>query len=393
MLQQVPTVCLIDDDDDYSEMFRQYLHSRNMALMVVQELTPEVIPTVLQMSVLILDLFLPQLDGVEVLRFLASERYQGALILISGHDATVLHSTSELAKVKGLRVIGSYSKPVQLTELVGVLELHFQLQPTQASRQQQWQPSLSDLQQALALRQFSLYYQPKYLLQSGSICGFEALARWIHPQLGVVSPAQFIPQIEACGLMPEFSEQVIADGISQLGRWNKQGLYTELAVNISAGTLQDIDQPTHLLCLCEQHGVLPRQLTFEITETSVMNEAETALDILIRLRMKGFGLSIDDFGTGYSSLSQLHRIPFTELKIDRRFVQSLHEAESKAIVESCIMLAKRLGLVVVAEGVEVAGNATQLDQLGCDKGQGYLWSKPVPAADATAMLVNFATSL
>lgn len=390
MLQRLPTVCLIDDDSEYGEMFRQFLQNRNVSLMVVQELSPEVEPVILNMAVLILDLFLPRQDGVEVLRFLANQKYKGAIVLISGHDATVLHSACELAKVKGLNVIGAFSKPVQLSGLVTLLEQNFQLDPPSQRPQTQWVPSADELRHALHRQEFCLFYQPKYWLHSGQICGFEALARWQHPVRGLVPPVMFLPAIEQNGLMPEFSEMVIHEGIVQLARWNQQGLRTELAVNVSAGTLEDINQPAHLLCVCQQHAVDPAQLTYEITETSVMNEAETAFDILIRLRMKGFGLSIDDFGTGYSSLSQLHRIPFTELKIDRQFVQTINDAESRAIVESCIMLAKRLGLTVVAEGVEIAAHLEQLQQLGCDKGQGYFWAKPAPVADATHLLRQLA---
>jgi EAL domain-containing protein (putative c-di-GMP-specific phosphodiesterase class I) len=390
MLQRLPTVCLIDDDTEYGEMFRQFLQSRNISLIVLHNLSPEVEPVILNMNVLILDLFLPGLDGVEVLRFLANQGYQGAIVLISGQDATVLHSACELAKVKGLRVIGAFTKPVQLSGLVNLLEENLRLEPPMQRPQMLWAPTADELRHALHLQEFCLFYQPKYWLHSGQICGFEALARWLHPVRGLLPPVTFLSAIEQHGLMSEFSEMVIHEGIRQLGRWNQLGLRTDLAVNVSAGTLEDIDQPAHLLSLCQQHAVDPAQLTFEITETSVMNEAETALDILIRLRMKGFGLSIDDFGTGYSSLSQLHRIPFTELKIDRHFVQTLQDAESRAIVESCIMLAKRLGLTLVAEGVEIATQLEQLMQLGCDKGQGYFWAKPAPVADATHLLRQFA---
>lgn len=392
MLQRLPTVCLIDDDCEYGEMCRHFLQNHNISLMVVQELSADLEATILNMSVIILDLYLSHLDGVEVLRFLANARYQGAIVLISGHDSTILHSTAELAKVKGLRIVGTFSKPVQLMDLSKLLAQNVHLDPPTHHRQPDWQPTTTELRQALINQEFCLFYQPKYWLDSGQLCGFEALARWQHPMRGLLPPAFFLPAIEQHLLMPEFSEMVIGEGIRQLERWNRQGLRTELAVNISAGTLEDVNQPAHLLTLCREHAVEPAQLTFEITETSVMNEAETALDILIRLRMKGFGLSIDDFGTGYSSLSQLHRIPFTELKIDRRFVQSLGDTESRAIVESCITLAKRLGLTVVAEGVEIAAHAAELNQMGCDKGQGYFWARPAPVQGATVLLQQSATS-
>jgi EAL domain-containing protein (putative c-di-GMP-specific phosphodiesterase class I)/CheY-like chemotaxis protein len=389
MNQGLPTVCLIDDDVEYSEIFRQFLQMRGLPLLVVNDVNASTIPNILSMSMLILDLFLPQQDGIEVIRLLAAQQYKGSLVLISGHDHTVLHAAHELAKIKGLQVIATFGKPLKMAVVADVIVANLAQQPADIDSQPAaWQPDLSDLTEAFSRREFFLFYQPKYGLPAEQLCGFEALVRWQHPELGWIRPAWFLPQIASYGLMAELSEMVIAAGICQLGEWRAQGLYTSLAINISASTLYDLSQPSNVLQLCHDHGVLPEQLTFEITETEVMEEAETALDILIRLRMKGFGLSIDDFGTGYSSLARLHRIPFTELKIDRQFVSKVLEPESLAIVESCILLAKRLGLVVVAEGVEERLIADKMTLLGCDQGQGYLWARPVPAQQATDLLMQ-----
>jgi EAL domain-containing protein (putative c-di-GMP-specific phosphodiesterase class I)/FixJ family two-component response regulator len=389
MNQGLPRVCLIDDDVEYSEIFRQFLHLHDLPLLVMNEVNTETIQSLLSMSVLVLDLFLPQHDGIDVIRLLAEQKFKGALVLISGHDHTVLHAAQELAKIKGLQVIATFGKPLKMAIVADVIHTNLAQQPIEKSyHPPEWQPDLATLKRALSRGEFFLFYQPKYGLPKEQLCGFEALVRWQHPELGWIRPAWFLPQIASFGLMAELSDFVISAGIQQLGLWRAQGLNTSLAINISASTLYDLSQPDTLLQLCHAHHVLPEQLTFEITETEVMDEAVTALDILIRLRMKGFGLSIDDFGTGYSSLARLHRIPFTELKIDRQFVSKVEETESLAIVESCIMLAKRLGLIVVAEGVEEQHIAEKMALLGCDQGQGYWWSRPVSAQQATDLLLQ-----
>ena len=185
------------------------------------------------------------------------------------------------------------------------------------------------------------------------------------------------------------TEQVIALALPQLAKWAEHGMFPEVAVNISADNLRELEFATHLLNQLQHYRIDPSQLILELTETSVMNEAVTSLDILIRLRMRGVRLSIDDFGTGYSSLSQLHRIPFSELKIDQKFVdRCVYEPESQAIVETCIMLGHKLGMQVTAEGVERAEIRAMLVKLGCDKGQGYFWSKPIAGDVATEQLLR-----
>lgn len=389
-----PRVCLIDDDVEYSEIFRQFLQLEGVPLQVVNEVNPATIPSLLPMSMLVLDLFLPQQDGIDMIRLLAEQKFKGSLVLISGHDHTVLHAAQELAKIKGLKVVATFGKPLKMAIVADFIKARLAHEPQEdLSHLPTWQPDQDMLKQAFANHEFFLFYQPKYGLPQQQLCGFEALVRWQHPELGWIRPAWFLPQIAAFGMMAELTDFVIAAGIRQLGLWLQQGLSTSLAINISASTLYDLSQPAMLLQLCRDHQVLPEQLTFEITETEVMEEAENALDILIRLRMKGFGLSIDDFGTGYSSLARLHRIPFTELKIDRQFVSKVDETESLAIIESCIMLAKRLGLIVVAEGVEEQHIAEKMAMLGCDQGQGYWWSKPVSVQQATELLVQFGSKV
>ena len=192
-------------------------------------------------------------------------------------------------------------------------------------------------------------------------------------------------------MIDDVTDWVLAQVIAQLALWKKQQLTTRVAVNLSLINLQNINFPAKLLHEMKSHQLQPQQLVLELTESALMNEVVTALDILIRLRMNGIELSIDDFGTGYSSLAQLQRIPFTELKIDRRFVANfLHEPESRAIVEACINLAHNMHIKTVAEGVETIETLQALQVLGCDYAQGYYFHPPLTVAQATELLKQVA---
>ena len=342
-------------------------------------------------AVVILDLFMPDIDGVDVLRILAARKFKGAVILTSGQDQSVLRTAFELAKAQHLTILHSFTKPIPLLELANLIAqtLADSFQAQQQSQDKNWTPSVSQLRDAIREQQLVLHYQPKIDVATGKTSGFEALVRWQHPEYGLVPPFRFIRLAEQFGLMGELTSSVLVMAMQQLASWNQQGLPTRIAVNISAENLTDLDFPQKLLQLLQQYKIEPSQLLLEITETAVMNEVVLSLDILIRLRMNGIGLSIDDFGTGYSSLAQLHRIPFSELKIDRRFVHAMGtEAESLAIVETCVFLGHRLGMKVVAEGVETASILRKLQEINCDQAQGFYWSKAMAEPQATAWLLK-----
>lgn len=385
----IQPVVIIDDDAAYLELLQCALAAHQVEVTCFQEISAPQVAELLPAKLLVLDLYMPSMDGIEVIRQLARHRFTGAIILLSGQDQAVLTSAQELAHAHGLRVIHTFCKPVSLRELSQAVLESLMQQPKNAVPTTYFYPTIADLDQALARQQLLLYYQPKIDLSTQKACGFEALVRWLHPVHGLVSPAAFIPLAEKAGRMGLLTEQIIDLALPQMAMWAQQQLYPEVAINISADNLREFEFASRLLNQLQHYRLDPSQLILELTETSVMNEAVTSLDILIRLRMRGVRLSIDDFGTGYSSLSQLHRIPFSELKIDQKFVdRCVHETESQAIVETCIMLGHKLGMLVTAEGVERPEIAEKLRMLGCDKGQGYFWSKPVPAATATEFLLN-----
>jgi len=227
-----------------------------------------------------------------------------------------------------------------------------------------------------------LHYQPKVDLKSGEIVGAEALVRWNSPDLGLVSPSEFIPLAEQTSLIRPLTTWVLGEAFRQLGEWHGRKMEISLAVNLSARSLSDDKLLGQLAELLETSRVAPECVTMEVTESGVMANPERAARILERLRGLGFGLSIDDFGTGYSSLNYVRTLPACELKLDRSFVRDIDTNTSNAaIVRAVVDLAHGLGLKVVAEGVETRADADAVRALGCDLLQGYYVSRPLPAVE------------
>ena len=248
----------------------------------------------------------------------------------------------------------------------------------------------TDLRFAIERNEFELYYQPIIGLETASLVGFGALVRWNHPQRGLVPPNEFIPISENTGLIIPMTLQILHSACSQVVKWQEKsgsGRPLSVAVNLSGkhfGHPALVEQITTVLA---ETGIDPSSLKLEITESAVMENAETAILMLKQIKETGVQISIDDFGTGYSSLSYLHRFPIDLLKIDRSFVSAMEEnTENGEIVRTVIALAKALNLKVVAEGIESIHQFHQLKILGCEFGQGYLFSKPLPVADIERLL-------
>lgn len=239
---------------------------------------------------------------------------------------------------------------------------------------------IRDLRRAAIEGELFLCYQPKLDLHHGHVTQAEALLRWQHPSLGLVSPTEFIPLAERTGSIGSLTLWVIEEAIRQIAEWTPRGLHIQLSVNISVDDLVDDDLAVRVTALLMQYGVAAEQLIFEITESAIMRNPQQSLNVLEQLRGCGISLSVDDFGTGYSSLAQLQRLPVQELKIDQSFVRNLDSASGDGvIVRSTIEMSHNLGLKVVAEGVEFEPSLKLLKQWKCDTAQGYLISRPLSA--------------
>jgi diguanylate cyclase (GGDEF)-like protein len=245
---------------------------------------------------------------------------------------------------------------------------------------------LGELRRAVEQNEFRLFFQPKMELATGRVAGAEVLLRWQHPSRGLLGPAEFIPFAEQTGFIRRLTRWTLDRAIAQGAEWHKGGRPLPLAVNISAEDI-DVRLDSRLAGLLTKHSLPPSLLTLELTESSFIDDADRALRVLTAVSALGVSLSIDDFGTGYSSLSLLGRMPVQEMKIDRSFVQGLESnPDTAAMVRSTISMGHSLGLKVVAEGIEVAAAASRLHDFGCDIGQGYLYARPIPAAELDAWM-------
>jgi EAL domain-containing protein (putative c-di-GMP-specific phosphodiesterase class I) len=325
-------------------------------------------------TLIVLDINLRDSDGIEVMRYLEATDFGGDLILVSGFDRHVLRTAEKLARERNLRLVNVLAKPFDIGALERVL----------AAAKKAPVVSEADLFTAINKGHIVPYLQPKIDCAHGDgwrVDSFEVLARWQHPQFGLLAPAQFIPLAEKCNLIEPLTWALVRETLRQCADLLETHPHLSLAFNIAPRMLHDLSMPDRLADAAGEHGIDGRQLLFEITETGAMEDARNSMDILSRMRLKGFLLSIDDFGTGYSSLAQLYRMPFTELKIDRSFVKELDtDPDASVIVSVLVDMAHRLKLSVCAEGVESASAFAQLREMGCDKAQGYLFSAPAEPA-------------
>lgn len=327
-----------------------------------------------------LDLVMPDQDGIEVLHRLAELGCRASIIITSGVEGRVLEAAQRSAREHGLNIAGAVSKPFSLAALRGLLaQAHAPLVHTE---QMDRGPTAGFgvtkdmLVAAMDGGQLQMAFQPKVTCNDGRLAGFEGLVRWQHPQHGPIPPDRFIPIVEQSGLSDRLTEIVFETAFGWFSL--RRGSDLSLALNVSAASLGTIEIADRLAGLCDKHAVDPGSVIIEVTESSAMNDQTAALDLLTRLRLKGFQLSIDDFGVGYSSLVQLARMPFSELKIDRSFVMTAsHSTESRSIICAIIGLGKSLGLRTVAEGVEDLGTFGFLKEAGCDLAQGYFIGRPM----------------
>jgi EAL domain-containing protein (putative c-di-GMP-specific phosphodiesterase class I)/GGDEF domain-containing protein len=246
----------------------------------------------------------------------------------------------------------------------------------------------ADVPEALEGNQFHLLFQPKVELVSGHVRGCEALLRWTHPELGALSPAEFIPIVAGTALMRNVTDWVLDAACQQVAAWEDEGLAMRVSVNVTASDFDGGELPDRVFSACQKHGVAPTSIEFEIVEGDWLDHSPGVLEQLDRLREQGVRIAIDDFGIGYSNFSYLYTIPFDILKIDQALVRGfLSNARQEAMLTGIIRLCSRLGITSVAEGVETANEHSALLAAGCREGQGYLYAEPLTAR-AFAMMAS-----
>ena len=329
-----------------------------------------------QPELLLLDLGMASMDGIEVIRQLAQMKFAGRLLIVSGLSTSILNAARTLAELQDLRVAGVLTKPIRAETLHALLQAP---QPAPAERRAVPVVLLADLARGIDNNELVLHYQPQVRLTDGAWVGVEALVRWQHPQHGLLYPDAFIDLAENGGLALQLTHKVIAMALADCTRvicaLDFDG---NLSLNLPPVAMTDARFPEAVMEAISRSGCDKVKLTFEMTETSVPPDPALALDIMTRLALKGFTLSIDDFGTGHSSLEKLQQLPFGELKIDLGFVRVAETSRSaRTIVEHSIALGRQLGMVVVAEGVENVSLWHWLHGAGCELAQGYFIARPM----------------
>ena len=344
----------------------------------------------------LLDIMMPEMDGVELLRLLSQQKCKAGIVLMSGVGKRTMETAGQLAEVLGLSIVAHLQKPFRLAELEAVLERHAKpralplVKHTPIAVFQH-----EELVRAIERNEFVVYYQPQIDIATGRVVGVEALVRWQHPERGLVFPDNFIARMEELGLIDDLGWIVAERGMSEVAQFaNGDSIAPMLSLNASVYSLHNLKFPDLLVSLAEKHAISPSNIMVEITETGLIKELSTALDILTRLRMKQVKLSIDDFGTGYAMMQQLKNIPATELKIDKSFVQDMqNNGQDRIMIQKTIEMGHELGMHVIAEGVETKEQLDLLRLDGCDSVQGYHFSRPLPAKDLVSWLHTYRSHL
>lgn len=347
--------------------FREVRNAKNgdEALKAMRESIP---------SLVLLDLEMPQIDGVQVLQKMVQEGIRTPIVLASGKDPALISTVEQMGRELGLPILGALRKPLKKDDLSDLIN---RVYPTKKVEKSEFYHPDHVIEMALNNGHIIPYYQPKVTLNGRLLKGAELLARWKKDD-ELIPPAQFIPVIEARGWSTELTLQMLRHGLNQWQIWASRGLRLSMSINLSLLSMHGEALIPQIEEMVKKSKVPPRYIIFEITETAVAHNIADAMAVAARLRLAGFGLSIDDFGTGFATMQQLVRFPFTELKIDRSLVNGINnKVHFERIVHSIIELGQRMNLTTVAEGIESLADHKCLNELGCLIGQGYFYSKPL----------------
>ncbi len=349
----------------------------------------EVVKSVGPIDIIVSDLNMPGMDGIEFIRHVGELGTRISLVLVSEQDPALIASVATMARAYGVDILEALRKPLTAQKLLAAIGRY---QAPGGSGLLSSGPrtfTMREIDAAIRNDEFEPFFQAKVDLATGQIVGGEALARWHHPLHGLVMPESFVEMLESNGKMEAMTATMLRKSATCCRAWRDAGSKATVSVNISLTSLVDVTLADRVDDVLREAGVEPSDVILEVTETAATTHLGRVLENLTRLRMKGFGLSIDDYGTGYASMQQLARIPFTELKIDRSFVvHAVGDRSSRALLESSLEVASKLGITAVAEGVDSEDQLRMLREMRCPLAQGNHLASPLPAAEFVELLTN-----
>ena len=322
------------------------------------------------------------LDCIEFLRLASHSGMVRAVVLCSELPPELSRALGHMASLAGLQLLGVLNRPIQLRPLNRLLQRYSWLRsvPTLVPLSKEL-PTEDDVRRGLALGEFKAWFQPQFQLQSGTVSGIEALARWEHPTRGLLLPSDFLAAVLAYDLTDQMFKQLLEQGLNLLGILRHRAVSLELSFNLHASQLNNNALVEHIKQTLERHGFKGSALTFELAENGLLDCPAGTQENLLRLRLLGCGLSVDDFGVGFSSLKLMCQLPFTQIKLEGRFVQHLDRQRNRAMVASTRGLARSLGMELVIEGVSSPQVLEHLLELECEIGQGYYLARPMSGHD------------
>jgi EAL domain-containing protein (putative c-di-GMP-specific phosphodiesterase class I)/CheY-like chemotaxis protein len=340
-------------------------------------------------DIAIVDLDLPGMDGLELIRNLATLDCATRLVVTGKQPPALMFSIETLAQDYGLDLLGTIAKPVTPPKLKAVLDNY--VPPKAPPANESWPRfTFNDIGIGLQKRQFEPFFQPKIELATGQVKGLEVFARWRHPEYGVLTPAAFIHALEENNRIDFLDWTMIEQSLECCRRFHDQGTPISISINVAPETLAHPNFIRQITACINRHHLMPDYVTFEMPESSVLTSDPNFIERLVRLRMMGFGLAIDDYGTGRSNLQLLARIPFSELKIDRSFVDGASKKLALGtVLKSCLGLAHNLNRMSVAVGVETRQDWDFLQGLGCTYAQGYHIANPMEASSFPGWLEDW----
>ncbi|WP_026972739.1 EAL domain-containing response regulator [Aliagarivorans marinus] len=385
---------LIVEDDPFQAKMAEVLFSQHSDATIVLAENGKVALESLEQGELpelvVCDLAMPAMDGLEFLRRLSLSHPQIMVAILSSAEAAVLSSVKEMAQSYGFSRVETLKKPLSQSGVERFLQRARQYWARSARPLNSPPlPTRDTLLEAIQQHQLVLAYQPHVEAATGKVKGAEALIRWQHPSLGLLGPQFFLEPLLNEGLGYQLTSLVLQQALAACRRWHDKGMKLSISVNVTPSDLVEPNFCEAVFKALENSGVDSQYLTLEVTENEIYPNFGRVLETLNRLRIHNVNLSIDDFGTGYSSMLQLISAPFAELKIDQLFIRNmLSQDKHRVAVEASLSLAKHMEMDSVAEGVETAVHVKQLTELGCKYLQGYYYSKPLLEDDFAEWLAN-----